>query len=123
MRTATGASLEDLIDVERASGFQRKGRPPMNAMTTPRRRDPTTFHNWHCDGWTVLSVSGELDDPAVCELERQFTSAVTGGIRIAVDLTHATVVGNSRVPLDDVLTGMDRLLRAFGGRLAVLGRD
>lgn len=82
-------------------------------------RTPTVFHVWRWNSWTVLTVSGDLDDVGVQELERQFAAAAAYGVFLAIDLSHATVVGDS---LDDVLSGMDRLLRAFGGRLTVLGR-
>lgn len=85
----------------------------------PTARTPTVFHLWRWNSWTVLTVSGDLDDVGVQELEREFASAASNGVFLAVDLSHATVVDDA---LDDVLAGMDRLLRAFGGRLAVLGR-
>jgi anti-anti-sigma regulatory factor len=82
-------------------------------------RTPTVFHVWRWNGWTVLTVAGDLDSIGIQELERQFASAAGNGVFVAVDLSHATVLDES---FDDVLTGMDRLLRAFGGRLTVLGR-
>lgn len=82
-------------------------------------RTPTVFHVWRWNGWTVLTVSGDLDDVGIQELERQFASAAGNGVLVAVDMSHATVLDDS---FDDVLAGMDRLLRAFGGRLTVLGR-
>lgn len=82
-------------------------------------RAPTIFHEWRWNSWTVLTVSGDLDDVGIRELERQFALAAANGVFVALDLSHATSVGDS---LDDVLSGMDRLLRAFGGRLTVLGR-
>lgn len=82
-------------------------------------RTPTIFDEWRWNSWTVLTVSGDLDDVGIQELERQFALAAANGVFVAVDLSHATAVGES---LDDVLSGMDRLLRAFGGRLSVLGR-
>ena len=82
-------------------------------------RTPPVFDEWRWNSWTVLTVSGELDDEGIQELERQFASAAANGAFVAIDLSHATADGDS---LDDVLSGMDRLLRAFGGRLSVLGR-
>ena len=83
-------------------------------------RKPTIFHVWRWNSWTVLTVSGDLDGLGIQELERQFASAASNGVFVAVDLSRATVLDES---LDDVLNGMDRLLRAFGGRLTVLGKS
>jgi anti-anti-sigma regulatory factor len=106
-----------------------EGRRAMNATTdakaatpkaaTPKARTPTMFQSWRSNGWTVVSVSGDLDAIGVRELERQFASAAANGVFVAVELSRATVLDAA---LDDVLAAMEQLLTAFGGRLTVLGR-
>jgi hypothetical protein len=83
-------------------------------------RTATVFRIRRQRNWTVLTVFGDLDEVGTRGLERQFALAVVWGAFVAVDLSHATVLGES---LSDVLTGMDRLLRAFGGRLMILGQS
>lgn len=87
----------------------------MNVLTDAATT--SSIRVWRCAGSSMVSVSGVLDAAGIQELERQFASTVASGVLIGVQLSRTTVANDS---LREVLAGMDRLLRAFGGRLVVL---
>jgi anti-anti-sigma regulatory factor len=90
----------------------------MNALTSAITTTPACFNTRRCKGWILLSVAGDLDELGVQELERQFARVVTQSLFVAVEMSGVVVADDS---LEDVLSGMDRLLRVFGGRFVVLG--
>jgi hypothetical protein len=91
----------------------------MSALTNASATTPACFDTRPCNGWILLSVAGDLDELGVQELERQFARVVTESVFIAVEMSGVVAAADS---LDVVLSAMDRLLRAFGGRFVVLGR-
>jgi anti-anti-sigma regulatory factor len=75
------------------------------------------FRRRQCDGWTVLSATGDLDAAGTSELKRELDLALADGLLVIVDITHARLVDDSA---SELLAGMGNLLQAFGGRLSTI---
>jgi anti-sigma B factor antagonist len=76
---------------------------------------------WSRAGWTVISVTGELDLSSAPRLRQAVVGAVgEGRAQLVLDLTGVDLVDSAGL---GVVVGAQRRVRSWGGRLVVAGLE
>jgi anti-anti-sigma regulatory factor len=68
-------------------------------------------------GWSVITVTGDVDEACVGVIKHAFDAALPDGRFVIVDISDASIVDGSA---HELLDGMEALLRAFNGHLQLI---